>query len=282
MKTIRAARQVVAYVWSHPANSGKRARSLGRAVRFRLRGLFGWPTLTTIGRDGKMFAEVHRSAASKVLYSNPPDWAEMHAWRRLLKPGDLFIDVGSNVGSYALWVAEMGVDVIAVEPDPEAVQRLRRNVALNPYQIEILEIALAERPGQMLLTSGNDCTNHLILESGPVGTKVKVDTLDRVVGDRRVGGVKIDVEGAERLVLAGAARALAERRVSVLQLEWNRLSEALLGESREPTVDILREHGYEFARPDGDGWLRPADPADYGPDIFAVADGRMLRREPPT
>lgn len=270
MSAARDAYKVLRFVWTHPANRHARWRGLGRAVGFQVRGRLGRPTLTPIGSRSRMWVELHHAGASKVLYANPPDWAEMMAWRRLLRPGDLFVDVGSNVGAYALWAAESGAEVIAVEPDPGSARRLRANVALNLARVEVLECALAERTGRMALTSGRDTTNHLVFDCDGPTTMVDVRTLDDVIGERRVAGVKIDVEGAERLVLAGARRALAERRIAAIQLEWNRQSEAVLGETRAPLEKLLRDHGYGFLRPDRHGALRPTDCTSYGDDLFAL------------
>jgi FkbM family methyltransferase len=218
-----------------------------------------------------MWAELHCAAASKVVYANPPDWNEMQAWRRLLRPGDLFVDVGSNVGSYALWAADAGARVIAVEPGPDAANRLRRNVALNDFPIVVRECGLADRPGRLTLSSGHDTTNHLLLDAGAVGDSIEVDTVDNLLGDRFAIGVKIDVEGAERLVLDGARRALEERRIGVLQLEWNARSQRVLGEDRGPVAAILTKHGYELTRPDHRGVLRDTDATGADArDVFAV------------
>ncbi|MFB9236899.1 FkbM family methyltransferase [Plantactinospora siamensis] len=267
--------QVLTHVWRHPANRDRRLRSVLRAVSYQVRGRLGRPTVARLGERSRILARPHHAAAGLVVYGNPPDWPEMHAWRRLLRPGDLFVDVGSNVGTYALWAAESGTTVVAVEPDRQAAEELRRNVGLNGYPIEVLECALAAEPGTLRLTSGNDTMNHLVLGDGHGhghgGTPVPVRTLDEVLGDRVAAGVKIDVEGAERLVLEGARAALADRRITVLQLEWNRMSERVLGESREPVARLLAEYGYRLTRPDETGQLAPSDASGYGPDVFAVA-----------
>jgi hypothetical protein len=83
-------------------------------------------------------------------------------------------------------------------------------------------------------------------------------------------GVKIDVEGAERFVLEGAHRALAEGRLRVIQLEYNSKAR-IYGETRLPLRDMLAEYGYSFLRPDDDGNLVPARIGrGGGHDIFAV------------
>jgi FkbM family methyltransferase len=270
----RQAYQVLRYVWSHPANRRRRLRGVARATVFQLRGRVGQRTLTAIGRHGRMWAQLHYTAASKVLYANPPDWNEMQAWRRILRRGDLFLDVGSNVGSYALWAADAGAEVIAIEPSPDAATKLRENVGLNAFPITVLQCGLAAEPGRMTLTRGQDSNNHLMLDPVAVGDEIEVDTLDRVLGGRYAAGVKIDVEGAERLVLEGAGRALAEHRIGVLQLEWNELSERVLGDSRAPVAELLGRHGYVLRRPDPRGVLRETHVADTrGEDVFAVRPG---------
>jgi len=223
-----------------------------------------------------MWAELHYTASSNVVYANPPNWNEMQAWRRILKPGDLFVDIGSNVGSYAIWTADLGAEVIAVEPDQDAVLRLRENVALNDFIIEVQQCALAGERGRMSLTSGLDTVNHLLMDASATGQEVEVRTLDDLLGARAAAGVKVDVEGVERLVLDGATRVLADHRIGVMQLEWNEMSQLVLSEDRAPVAEILHSYGYRFYRPDLEGVLNPADVTDYGPDVFAVSPTHVL------
>lgn len=276
MNAVRQALHVLGYVWTHPANQGQRLRSVLRAIAFQVRGRSGQRTMAVIGARGRMWAELHYTASSNVVYANPPNWNEMQAWRRILEPGDLFVDIGSNVGSYAIWTADLGADVIAIEPDRDAVLRLRENVALNNMPIEVEQCALAGERGRMSLTSGLDTVNHLVIGGSATGQEVEVRTLDDILGARAAAGVKIDVEGAERLVLDGAAQALADHRIGVLQLEWNEMSKLVLSEDRAPVAEILHSHGYSFYRPDLEGVLQHADVTDYGPDVFAVSPMHAL------
>jgi FkbM family methyltransferase len=263
---------VVRFVWQHPANRKQRLRQIGRAARFQLRGrLLGRRTLTPIGDHSRMWAELHYTASSSVLYANPPDWAEMQFWRRHLGQGDLFVDVGANVGSYALWALDLGALVIAVEPDEDARTRLEENIALNGYGAEVRPVALGSAPGLLRFTSGRGTTNQLVAFEDQVegSVEVEVSTLDDLLGDRVAAGVKIDVEGAEQLVLKGASRALQDRRVSLFQLEWNARSEQLLGTDRRPVAELLEGAGYELGRPGADGSWAPLDDVSYGADVFA-------------
>src|SRR5438309_1064711 len=83
-----------------------------------------------LGDRSRLWVDLHRTAAAAVVYANPPDFAEMQAWRRHLRPGELYIDVGANVGTYAIWAAELGAEVIALEPAPDTFALLQENIAL--------------------------------------------------------------------------------------------------------------------------------------------------------
>jgi len=68
-----------------------------------------------LGDSSKIWADLHRTAASKVVYTKQPDHPEMLTWRQVLRPGDLFIDVGADIGNYTIWAAELGAEVIALQ-----------------------------------------------------------------------------------------------------------------------------------------------------------------------
>lgn len=270
--TVSQAGAVLRYVFRHPSNQGHRVRAIVRAMTFQVRGRLGMRTLAHVGNEARMWAVLHQAGSSKAVYANPSDHAEMNAWRRILRPGDLFVDGGSNVGTYALWAADCGASVICVEPSTATIHLLEENLNLNPHlgKVEIHKCALADTPGEMMLTKDRSTSNHLLLE-GDTGELVPVQTLDQVLGDRIAAGVKLDVEGAERLVLDGAHRALEDGRVMVLQIEWNQMSERVLGEDRSPIVSILQAHGYQFFRPDKSGKLLPTNDFAFSDvDMFAV------------
>lgn len=129
------------------------------------------------------------------------------------KRGDFtFVDIGANVGLYSLFVASQARDarILAIEPQPGILDRLRFSLAANPGVIvEVLPIALADREGTVeLLLDGNDsggthietATRH---EAG-VSVSVPCRPLTAVLRDAGIVSIdvlKIDVEGAEDVVL---------------------------------------------------------------------------------
>lgn len=264
---------VVRFTWGHPANRGHRLRSSLSAIRFQTMGrVFGQRGRAAVGSRSVIEADARVYHSARAKYANPVDWNEMHAWKRALGPGSLFVDAGANVGLYTIWSIEAGAEVIAVEPSRIARERLARNLALNDYSAEVVGAALGESEGTLRLTTGLDNQNHLLLSpdgDGAESEEVPVLTLDGLVGNRTVDGLKVDVEGAELLVLRGATRLLAERRIELIQLEWNESSLALLDQDRTPIAELLSSHGYELFRPDERGELVPLSDLDFGEDVFA-------------
>ena len=261
------AQKVVQYVWQHPANSGQRGRALLRMAHYQATArLLRRRGLARLGERSHIFVDLHRWGASKVLYANPPDLPEMLAWRRELRDGGLFVDVGANVGTYTIWAAELGAEVIALEPAADTFGLLRENIDLNGYQVTAIQGAAGDHCGTARFTAGLDAGNCLASD-GPVETSLV--TIDSLVGDRPVTGMKIDVEGFELDVLRGAARALAEQRIGLIQLEWNQASALVSGTDRQPVADLLARHGYQLFRPGPDGDLMPLTDTGFGADVFA-------------
>lgn len=265
--TAADAKKVVKFVWEHPSNEGERTRALLRAAGFQVRGrVLHRRTLARLGEKSVIWADLHRTGASRVIYANPPDHREMLTWRNGLRPGDLFVDVGANVGSYAIWTAELGAEVIALEPADDTFALLEENVALNGYPIKTIRAAAGATPGTARFTSGQDCVNRL----DPDGiAEIAVITIDSIIGNRTIAGMKVDVEGFEIDVLRGCEQALSEHRVRLIQLEWNSTSMQAVGTDRGPVADLLAKHDYGLYCADPDGSLAPLTDLSFRPDVFA-------------
>lgn len=237
---------LVRTVSSHPANREKRLRTLAKALRFEAEARLLHREWTIPYGQARLVADVKHYSSVLPLQGTPPDQPFMDFWTNRLKAGDTFVDVGANVGVYSLWIAQRGVRCIAVEPDPSALWALRRNLALNPgLNIEVMAKALSDQAGKVQMTGG-DVLNS-IAGSGD-DPSVEAITVDELVGRTTVAGMKIDVEGAERLVLVGAAVALREKRILALQIEWNDMAAKNFRESRDLVSDILRFNDYSLFR----------------------------------
>lgn len=135
-----------------------------------------------------------------------------------LKPGDVFYDVGANVGFYTLLaskaVGKQG-QVYAFEPFPRNIPYIQQHVTLNKLQnVTVYEMAIADHDGLTHFQQGdnNSHTTGKVSDNGTLA--VKVAALDSLVfkeGLRPPNIIKIDVEGGEYDVLRGAERLLTEK-----------------------------------------------------------------------
>jgi FkbM family methyltransferase len=266
---------VVRQVFANPGNKGERLRRTAEALIFP-----AWTRLTggywTTTYAGGQIVVRRGQGASHAVYARLPDYREMSFWLGALHPGDLFVDVGANIGIYTLLIASHGCDVISVEPARDARRLLETNLRLNGLKADIVAAALGRAAGRSALTAELGSMNYLVPNPGETGeisepvAEVSVTTLDDLLSDRTAAGVKIDVEGFELDVVLGASRALGEQRVGILQLEWNSMARERFGRHRDEIAQTLEDANYVLARPDDEGRLRPTVP-DEGPDVFAVA-----------
>lgn len=131
----------------------------------------------------------------------------------LLRPGDVFVDAGANIGYFSvLAAAAVGPAgaVYAFEPDPDNCRLLRDNVLLNGVQqvVHVVEAALADRDGDApLYLSEDNLGDHQLFTDGAPRPAVRVALVDggSYLAGRigRLDLLKVDTQGAEFLVLSG-------------------------------------------------------------------------------
>jgi FkbM family methyltransferase len=143
-----------------------------------------------------------------------------------LQPGDLFVDVGANIGSYSILAGDCeGVKVVAFEPVPQTFSWLQKNIKINALenQIEVMKIGLAEQKGSINFSSNLDALNHVVLQQKHNTSVVKVDVskLDDILDHKYPAVIKIDVEGYESQVLNGAKKTLYNTSLIAVIVELN-------------------------------------------------------------
>ena len=131
---------------------------------------------------------------------------------------DLFVDVGANAGYFTCIARRSGTRVIAIEPAPQNLELLYRNITANGWtDVEVLPVGLAGAPGLGTLY-GDGTAASLVTRWAGVSDAwqrtIPLTTIDAVIGGRFAGKrllIKVDVEGAEHAVMDGAAATLARR-----------------------------------------------------------------------
>ncbi|MBB3609298.1 FkbM family methyltransferase [Rhizobium sp. BK602] len=153
---------------------------------------------------------------------------------RNVKRGMTVVDVGANFGYYSVLLAELAGDdghLIAVEPNPHAVDFLRRSVDLNGFsrraRIESVAVGAADGEASLYIPHSEPKNASIVsdaftprAENGRV-VKVPVTTLDRLCNaSERVDFIKIDAEGAEEAIVEGM-RETIDRHRPIIVVEFN-------------------------------------------------------------
>lgn len=219
-------------------------------------------TLVLPWYDGTMVDVTLGNDNSLCLYVcgsfEPNEFAFLY---KFLKPGMVFVDVGANDGYYSLFAARRigpSGQVIAFEPSTRERINLRRNLKRNGFNnVQVLASALGAAAGDADLHlahgvhSGHNTLGKFAHDDvvGASLERVDVVTLDQVAAEMRlqkIDFVKIDVEGAEASVVAGARNVLASMR-PVMLLEINDGALAAQGIGAEELLCSLRkEANYEI------------------------------------
>ena len=186
--------------------------------------------------------------ATYLMYKGLFEAGPVDGLAALVPTGSTTIDVGANIGFFSLrfarWVGPSG-KVLAIEPEPRNVASLSRRVQRAGVGdiVQRIAAAAADKPGELLLsvTPGHPGDHHV----SDSGMAVPAVTLDELVADdvRRVSLIKIDVQGAEAMVLAGAQRVIERNRPAIF-VEIDAFSLARSGSSPESLVEVLTNLGY--------------------------------------
>jgi len=182
--------------------------------------------------------------------------------RRLLQDVDILVNVGANIGYYCCHALSLGKPVIAVEPIARNLHYLLRNLQANGWadQTEVYPVALGSAPGILQMWGGGTGAS---LIKGWAGisesyvTQVPVLTLDRLLGNALRGKkalILIDIEGAEWVMLQGAASTLKGEPRPIWMIEISSTEHQPQGVPLNPhfaeTFDLFFAAGYRACTAD--------------------------------
>ena len=196
---------------------------------------------------------------SYLLHSGTWDPEVWSIIKSKIGPGATMIDVGAHIGTMSLRAARVVGDtgsVVAVEPNPNTLRKLRTNIALSgAWNILVEPVACGATEGKLPLyvsghvnSGGSSLSKNNALNQGGAGTSVEVPIvpLDSIVeraGLTRIDEIKLDVEGAEVQVLRGAENSIRKFRPAIVS---EVIDEQLrnMGSSQAEFESVLKSYGY--------------------------------------
>jgi FkbM family methyltransferase len=261
-------------------------RLLVRNVIFPIRNVLLRNKPLTVIAGGQSFRLVPEGAVPMEMWSKRYfEEHELEFILDVLQPGMNLLDIGANVGLFAIPAATkvQHGKVFAFEPSSWALERLKRNTDLNRVSnVQVVHSAVGDFTGDAILqvnAIGKDGLNTIGRpaheDSEIVSTeKVPVTTVDDFVKAfciPHVDVMKVDVEGAELLVFCGAVGLLAQKNAPLILYESGFLSKGF-GYHPVESMWLLQKHGYTmFVIDSRNGKISvPANSRAYNAMVIAV------------
>ena len=230
----------------------------GRRLAFALRAVgvraLGGRPLDVHALGARMRLYPGHNVAEKNLLFTPQyfDREERRFLAERLGPDLVLVDIGANVGGYALFAATLagpGGRVLAIEPQADIFERLTFNIRQNGFSaVKALEVAVSDRDGEVTLfvdPKNKGETSMRLVGTAGASVKVPAKALGTIVaeeGFERIDAMKLDVEGAEDLILVAFFRDVARHlwpRLLIIEDAPGRWTMDLFG--------LIRERGYAVA-----------------------------------
>ena len=168
--------------------------------------------------------------------------------------GDTFVDVGANVGIFSLMASQIVGPtgrVISVEPNPATFARLSRTVAENSIaNITLCNVGLGDTSAKVELFTGTSEGNDTASMLPGVSTKsvtvdvLPLDLLAEQLGVGKIDYMKIDVDGYEHNVFAGAQKLMAAGKIRHVQCEFSDIHLRIVGSTPEKLHAVITGHGF--------------------------------------
>lgn len=248
---IRTIRSILA----HPLCRKRRFAALCRFLSWQIgTRLLSAPVVVPFTERARLLVRRGMTGATGNVYCGLHEFPEMAFLLHYLRPLELFVDLGANIGAYSILAAAgAGARCVAVEPIPTAFDALLDNVALNRVQhlVDCQQCGVGRESQLLRFTTGNDTMNHVIRASNGDAEVphlvVAVRPLDQILGEREPALLKIDVEGFEGEVLAGGKDSFSKNSLQAVIMETNGCT-GRYGVTADDLHGQMLAHGFRACR----------------------------------
>ena len=216
------------FILSHPLNRQHKIAALYRYLDWQIISrLAKEPVKVRFVNDAVLLVRPGMTGATGNIYCGLHEFQEMSFLLHYLRQGDLFFDIGANVGSYTVLASAVTrANTKAFEPVPESYKALLENIRINNIEslAEAYLIAIGETDGEIQMTNNLDTTNHIILSQDSCSEKmitVPVKKISNYISNKIPDLIKIDVEGYETKVVNGAEAIFTDNGTNAVIMELN-------------------------------------------------------------
>ena len=245
--------QTLRFILNHPVNRNRPVGALWEWLRWQVgsRCLPG-PAIVPFVNDAVLVVEPGMTGATGNIYTGLVEFEDMGFVLHFLKPEDLFLDVGANVGVYTILAAKgVGARCISVEALKPTFEKFQSNVLMNDIGSLVTgyNCAVGAEEGELNFTSSMDTMNRVMTDSENRDDlcQVPVKRLDDLLEGAVPRLIKIDVEGYETPVVEGAAKTLSSTDQYAVIMELNGCG-SKYGFDDQKLHDVMIGYGYIAVR----------------------------------
>jgi FkbM family methyltransferase len=271
------------FIARHPLNRTEPLRAIARVLAWQIATrLRPHAVAVPFVEKTRLLVTRGMTGATGNVYCGLHEFEDMAFVLHALRPGELFVDVGANIGSYTVLAAGVvGARALAFEPVPRTYRALLDNLRLNDLValVDARNEGVGAESGRLTFTSDLDTDNHVVAqtERNEACVEVPMTTLDAALAVEPCI-IKVDVEGFESAVIAGGERTFRSPSVMAVLMELN-------GSGARYGFDEQRLHGrmleYGFAPARYDPLARTLHASDFGPgrcgNLLYVRDAHALQ-----
>ena len=215
------------FLKQHPLTKNHLLLAILRFLRWQMKSSFfkNKAFIYPFVNDSKLVIKKGMTGATGNIYAGLHEFQDMAFLLHFLKEGDLFVDIGANVGAYTVLASRCKkAKTICFEPTPETFKNLSKNISINTINslVDAKNMALGSVEGKALFTCDLDTVNHVV-QNGDNENSIEVDvsTLDSVLSGLYPLLIKMDVEGFETEVIKGGNETLKSDSLKAIIIELN-------------------------------------------------------------
>lgn len=212
------------------------------------------PDFVMVGKNKLYIDKNDRVVSAKLLLDGVWEEYETELFQKSIRLADIVVDIGANIGYHTVIAAGLvgkKGHVYAFEPDPHNFQLLTKSVTSNNFQnVTLINKALADKKGKSKLFLSNE-DNHgdlRIFDSKDKRRSIPIEqtTLDDYFGKKqKINVIKMDVQGAEGLILRGATSILEKNKKLTLFTEFWPKALELSGVSGTEYLNLLKQNKFQ-------------------------------------
>lgn len=245
--------QTIRYYWNHPFGARDRLGMIARILRYQsAKRLLKTSIIHPFVNDARIILGPGMGCLSGNAYVGLQELPEMGFLLHVLRSDDLFVDVGSNFGSFTILAAKVvGAQFVCFEPVPHTYSGLLDNIRLNGVENQGVTHmkAVDAQCGSLRMTTTLGASNHLLVDGSEcdAGDTIMVDvtTLDETLGGRTPTLIKIDAENHDADVLRGAKNVLERPELHALIVETSDQRFKRKSVHGDNPLGLLREFGFQ-------------------------------------